>query len=101
MTDEFEVPWDEGSLRLAEQIERSIVRLRLDSQAEFVSLMNAIVVQLEAGANDPKVLQLLLDALCALADSHALDRKTLKLDERIDKLLKRAASHRGRRHGTR
>ena len=95
--DEFEVPWDEGALRGAQQIERSIVRLGLDSQAEFVSLMNAILVQLEAGAPDPRVLQLLFDALRALADFHGLDRKRLKLDERIDKLLRRADAHRSRR----
>lgn len=96
--DAFEVPWDEGALRAAEQIERSIVRLRLDSQGEFVSVMNAIAMQLEAGAPDPTVLRLLFDALLALADFHGLDRKRLKLDERIENVLRRADSHRSRRN---
>jgi hypothetical protein len=94
--DEIAVPRDEGALRSAEQIERSIVRLSLDSQAEFVSLMNAIEVQLEAGAPEPRVLRLLFDALRALADFHGLDRRRLKLDERIEKVLHKTEAHRAR-----
>ena len=86
--------WDEGALRIASQIERSIVRLQLDCQAEFVSLVNALEVQLESGAPDANVLRLLADAFLAWADARGLDRTRLKLDQRFDSLLRRIPSPR-------
>ncbi|MEW5749017.1 MAG: hypothetical protein AB1793_09590, partial [Candidatus Thermoplasmatota archaeon] len=71
--------------------------LRLDCQAEFVSLLNAIVAQLEAGTPGHRVLELLFEALRTLADLHGLDRKKLELDERCDRILRRIASHRSRK----
>jgi hypothetical protein len=88
---EFQVPWDEGALRIVGQIERSIVRLNLNSQAEFVSFVNAIEVHLEYGAVDVQVLRHLTDAFRALASARDLDRKKLKLDARLDSLLRRFA----------
>jgi len=88
---EFEVPWDEGAVRIVEQLERSIVRLNLDSQAESVSLVNAIEVHLESGAVDIQVLRPLTDAFRALASARAIDRKKLKLDGRLASLLRRFA----------
>jgi hypothetical protein len=84
--------WDEGALRIVSQIERSIVRLRLNSQAEFVALINAVEVQLESGAPDSRVLRLLADALLMLADVRGVDSERLKLEERLDNLLRRIAA---------
>jgi hypothetical protein len=94
--------WDERLLRNVSAIERSIVRLRLDSQGEFVALFNAIEMQLESGDPQPKVVRLLCDALLELADSRGLDRKKLKLDSRLDNLNTKLAQslakfHRARR----
>ncbi len=46
-------------------IEQSIVRLRLESQGEFVALINAIEMQLESCQPVEKVMRLLADALLA------------------------------------
>jgi hypothetical protein len=92
--DETEFFRDEGALRIASQIERSIVRLQLDCQAQFVSLVNALEVQLESGAPDANVLRLLADAFLALADVRGLDRNKLKLDQRFDSLLRRIRASR-------
>lgn len=78
--------WDERLFRLTSGIERSIVRQRLASQGEFIALINAIDMQLESGDPAPKVVRLLSDAFLALADARDLDRKPLKLDQRLDDL---------------
>lgn len=78
--------WDERLLRNVSAIERAIVRLRLDCQGQFIALFNAIEMQLESGDPEPKVVRLLCDALLVLADSRGLDRKSLKLDRRLDNL---------------
>jgi len=83
--------WDERLFRILSQIERSIVRLRLDSNGQFVALFNAIAMQLESGDPDPKVVKILCDAVLAFADSRNLDRKALKLDRRLDTLNARLA----------
>ena len=56
--------WDAKALRLVETIERAIVRLRLESQGEFVAIINAIEVQLESKHTVPEVLRLLVDSPC-------------------------------------
>lgn len=78
--------WDERLFRITEGIERSIVRLRVDSQGQFVAIINALDMQLESGHPDPTVVRLLSDALLALAESRGLDRKKLKLHSRLDTL---------------
>jgi hypothetical protein len=84
--------YDEMAFGITSGIERSIVRLNLESQAQFVSLINAIDVQLESGQPDPNVVRLLTQAFLALADARGVDRKSLKLDQRVDRLLERVGS---------
>lgn len=78
--------YDEKAFGLVSSIERSIVRLNLESQAQFVALTNALEVQLESGQPDPRVVRLLGQAVLALADIRGLDRNKLQLDKRIDQL---------------
>jgi hypothetical protein len=59
---------------MVEAIERSIVRLRLESQGEFIAIINAIEVQLESKETVAEVVRLLIESLRALA--HARDRGT-------------------------
>ena len=77
------------AFRITEGIERSLVRQRLDSQGQFIALINALDMQLESGDPDPTVVHLLGDALLALADARGLDRKRLKLDSHLTTLHKR------------
>jgi len=75
------------ALRLSQAIERSIVRLQLDSQGEFVALVNALEMQIESGQPVQRVTRLLGDALLALAEARGLDAQRLRLAERLDGLL--------------
>ena len=65
--------WDAKALRKVEAIERSIVRLRLESQGEFVSIINAIEVQLESKETEPEVVRLLIESLRALAQARPIE----------------------------
>lgn len=63
-----QVPWwDAKALRMADAFEGAIVRLNLDSQGEFVAIMNAIVMQLESKQTVPEVVRILVESLRALA----------------------------------
>jgi hypothetical protein len=84
-----DLTYDDQAFGLVSSIERSILRLDLDSQAQFVALTNAIEVQLESGRPDPQVVRLLGRALLTLADVRGVDRNKLKLDHKIDKLQDR------------
>jgi hypothetical protein len=57
--------WDAKALRMVEAIERSIVRLRLESQGEFIAIINAIEVQLESKETVADVVRLLIESLRA------------------------------------
>jgi len=70
-------------------IERSIVRLDLDAQGEFIALINAIEFQLETGRPVVRVVKLLSDALLELAPVRGMDPEKLRLKERLDALLDR------------
>jgi len=59
--------WDATALRMADAIERSVTRLRLDAQGEFVAIINAIVMQLESRHSVPEVVHRLADGLEVLA----------------------------------
>ena len=61
------IHWDVRAMRLVSGIERSVVALDLDCQAQFVSLLNTLQVQLESGRPDRTVVRLLGEALLALA----------------------------------
>jgi hypothetical protein len=76
---------------MTEQIERSIMRLDLDSQGEFVALINAMQLQLDSGEPVERVVRLLSDAVLALADARGVQEPTLRLAERLDALVTRVA----------
>ena len=84
--------WDAKALRLVETIERAIVRLRLESQGEFVAIINAIEVQLESKHTVPEVLRLLVESLRALAHARTLEQHhQARLDQRLNELLDRVS----------
>jgi DNA polymerase III delta subunit len=93
MDDDSYLFYDEAC-RITSGIERSIVRLRLESQGQFVALINALDMQLDSGEPEPTVIRLLSEALLALADAKRLDRKKLKLDQRLGSLNKKIATYR-------
>lgn len=84
----------EEAYRITSAIERSIVRLRLESQGQFVALINAIEMQLDSGEPNATVVRLLSDALLALADAKRLERNSLKLYDRLDALNKKVSTYR-------
>ncbi len=77
---------------MVEAIERSIVRLRLESQGEFVAIINAIEVQLESKETVPEVVRLLIESLRALAHTRAIEEpRRHRLDQRLNELLDRVS----------
>lgn len=76
---------------MSEDIERSIVRLDLDSQGEFVALINAMQLQLDSGVPVERVVRLLSDAVLALAEARGVQEPKLRLAERLDTLVTRVA----------
>ena len=82
--------WDVKALRMVDAIERSIVRLNLDSQGEFV----AILMQLESGQPVPVVVDHLAYALLALAHHRGVDYDRLRLPEKLQALTQRVAGGR-------
>jgi len=85
--------WDAQAIRMAQAIERSIVRLDLDSQGEFIAIINAILMQLESPHTVPEVVRRLGDALRALAHARGIEAGTLhRLDQRLDELLERVST---------
>lgn len=98
--DLHQIPWwDAKALRMVEAIERSIVRLGLESQGEFISIINAIEVQLESRQTEPEVVRLLVESLRALAQARSIEEsRQRRLGQRLDELLDRVspASRRGR-----
>ena len=78
---------------MTDDIERAIVRLDLDSQGEFVALINAMQLQLDSGAPVERVVRLLSDAVLALAEARGVQEPKLRLTltERLDILVTRVA----------
>ena len=97
------IHWDVRAMRLVSGIERSIVWLNLDSQGEFVSLINAIDMQLESGHPEPRVIRLLSDALLALAQARDVPAEKLAIADKLEALNRRVASsqHRSNSQATR
>lgn len=84
--------WDAKALRMVEAIERSIVRLRLESQGGFIAIINAIEVQLESKETEPEVVRLLIESLRALAHARAIEEPRRRhLDQRLNELLDRVS----------
>jgi len=90
-----QVPWwDAEALRMVDAIERSIVRLNLDSQGEFVAIINAIAMQLESQETVPEVVGILADALRALARARSVEElHRRRLDQRLDELIERVKTN--------
>ena len=79
---------------MVDGLEKSIVRLDLDCQAEFVTLLNAILVQLESGQPIPVVVDHLAYAMLALAQQRGVDYERLRLPEKLKALTQRVAGRR-------
>lgn len=80
---------DAQALRSVEGTQRSIVRWGLPSQAEFVSILTAIEVQLESLDPEPVVVAHLGDALLTLAHARGLDVEAMRLKLRLHAILDR------------
>lgn len=84
--------WDAKALRMVEAIERSIIRLHLESQGEFMAVTNAIEMQLESKETVPEVVRLLIESLRALARARAIEEpRRRRLDQRLNELLDRVS----------
>lgn len=84
--------WDAKALRMVEAIERSIMRLHLESQGEFMAVTNAIEVQLESKETVPEVVRLLIESLRSLARARAIEEpRRRRLDQRLNELLDRVS----------
>ena len=85
--------WDAKALRMVEAIARSIMRLHLESQGEFMVVTNAIEVQLESKETVPEVVRLLIESLRSLARARAIEEpRRRRLDQRLNELLDRVSS---------
>ena len=85
--------WDAKALRMANAIEKSIVRLNLDSQGEFAAILNATAVQLESQETVPEVVRLLAEALRTLAAARGIEEHhRRRLDQRLDELIERVTA---------
>lgn len=84
--------WDAKALRIVEAIERSIMRLHLESQGEFMAITNAIEVQLESKETVPEVVRLLIESLRSLARARTIEEPhRRRLDQRLNELLDRVS----------
>jgi hypothetical protein len=81
--------FDHQAASLVRRIEREIVRLDLPSQGQFVSILNAIDVQIDGLEPDPAVVGHLADALLALARAREVDTGALRLHEHLHALRDR------------
>jgi hypothetical protein len=82
--------YDANAVAIIKSIERTVQRLRLDRQGEFIAILNAITYHVEEGQGDLGVLQHLTDALMATAAVMRLDARAVTLITRkLDKLRER------------
>ena len=85
--------WDAEALRMSAAIERSVVRLHLDSQGEFIAIINAIEMQLESRESVPEVARLLVESLRTLAVARTIEeRHRRRLDQRLAELADRVTN---------
>jgi len=64
--------WDEEAMAIVKHIENALIPLDLDCQGEFISLTNAIEMQLESGLPVPDLVHQLGQAILTLARQRAL-----------------------------
>lgn len=88
MDEQPDVPpgWDEEAMRIVDGIERAIQKLDLPSQGEFISLTNALLMQLESGEPVPSVINDIIRAITSLAEARGVDAKKLRLPDRLHAL---------------
>lgn len=84
--------FDRQAASLVRRIEKAIVRLDLHSQGQFVSILNAIDVQIDSLEPVPAVVGHLADALLALARARHVDIEALRLSEQLQTLRERLTS---------
>jgi hypothetical protein len=91
MDDEPDVPpgWDEEAMRIVDGIERAIQKLDLACQGEFISLTNALLMQLESGRPVPSVIDDIARAILSLTEARGVDAKKLRLADRLRALSAR------------
>lgn len=77
-------------------IERTVQRLHLERQSEFIAILNAIECHVEEGQGDPGVLRHLADALVAMAAIAQLDARAVTI---ITRKLDRLRDRLGQAHG--
>ncbi len=83
--------WDTKALAIIAQIERLILGLELESQPEFVSILNALENQVESGAPSSSTVDCLCKAILALASDRGINTQRLGLQRRLLKLQRRIA----------
>ena len=88
--------YDEQAARLVSQVERSIIRLMLDSQGEFVAICNALLMQIESGLPVDSTVQHLCEALQSLAQGRGVDTERIRLPQRLEQLQVRLRTARPR-----
>ena len=81
--------FDHKAASLVRRIERSIVRLDLHCQGQFVSILGAIDVQIDSLEPDPEAVGYLANALLAVARARGLDAEALDLPEQLQALRRR------------
>lgn len=81
--------WDSKALAIVSGMERSIKRLDLDCQGEFISIFNALAMQLESGRPALPVVRHLTDALLELAAARHVDAAGLHIPDKVQNLLAR------------
>jgi hypothetical protein len=81
-------PCPEAAARWIGRLQSTILHLGPPRQACFVSIANAIEVQIEDGA-DPETLRHLLRALHACAQGAGVAKTALGLDENVDTTIAR------------
>lgn len=91
------LPFDDEAVEMTVQIERSIIRLDLDCQGEFVALINALQMQIESGHPVEAVVGYLTTAMVAWAEARGVDHRKLKLAEHLEQLRRRLFSPGGTR----
>lgn len=89
--------FDEKAFRLVSQMEAAIVRLDLDSQGQFISLFNAMEMQLESAQPVPAVVDRLAEALLALASARGVDVARLRFAQQLQALRDRVQAAHSRR----
>lgn len=83
---------DDTGLRITDRLERAVIRLRLASQGEFISIINAIQMQLESGTPTVPVIARLTEAVRELALARGVDLARTRIGDHLDQLVQHLRS---------